>query len=143
MKVIDRFCQIYADITQIKPSDLADIYRDDVEFIDPITRHKGIDEVKKYFENLLDQAQSCKFDITSILPTTDNQSGVTHCVTWTMHLRLKTGNKYICVDGITLLKVDDDMIAYHKDYYDLGEMVYEHIPLLGYFVKKIKTRLAK
>ena len=60
-----------------------------------------------------------------------------------MHLTLKTGNKYINVDGITQLKVVDDIIVYHKDYYDLGEMVYEHIPLLGYFVKKIKTRLAK
>lgn len=143
MNVIDRFCHIYSDITQFSPDDLATIYGRDVVFIDPITTHKGIDDVKRYFENLLGQAQSCKFDISAILPTTDNDSGVTHCVSWTMHLTLKTGNKYINVDGITQLKVVDDIIVYHKDYYDLGEMVYEHIPLLGYFVKKIKTRLAK
>lgn len=37
----------------------------------------------------------------------------------------------------------DDIIVYYKDYYDLGEMVYEYIFLLGYFVKKIKIRLVK
>jgi len=44
---------------------------------------------------------------------------------------------------IDALVSKDDIIVYHKDYYDLGEMVYEHIPLLGFFVKKIKKRLAK
>ncbi len=31
----------------------------------------------------------------------------------------------------------------HKDYYDLGEMVYEHVPILGFIIRKIKGKLAK
>ncbi len=41
------------------------------------------------------------------------------------------------------LGVSDDSIIYHKDYYDLGEMVYEHVPILGFVIKKIKGKLAK
>ena len=72
-----------------------------------------------------------------------SSNSVTHIVNWTMNLKLKQSDKLITVDGNTQLTVKDDIIVYHKDYYDLGEMVYEHIPLLGFFVKKIKKRLAK
>ena len=60
-----------------------------------------------------------------------------------MTLVLKRSTNVITLDGTTQLKVEDEKIIYHKDYYDLGEMVYEHIPLLGSIIKMIKRRLAK
>ena len=36
----------------------------------------------------------------------------------------------------------EERINYHRDYYDLGEMLYEHIPLYGWFTRQLKTRLA-
>jgi hypothetical protein len=53
-----------------------------------------------------------------------------------MTLTLKDSDKQITLDGTTQLGVSDDSIIYHKDYYDLGEMVYEHVPILGFVVKK-------
>lgn len=141
MTVLDRFSTMYADICQITLDDLANIYASNVTFVDPITTHHGLDDVQKYFANLLEQAESCQFDISMIAPVSSNS--VTHIVNWTMNLKLKQSDKLITVDGNTQLTVKDDIIVYHKDYYDLGEMVYEHIPLLGFFVKKIKKGLAK
>ena len=151
MDVIGRFCKIYADICQISPDDLEHIYANDVLFVDPITTHRGIDEVKRYFSNLLTQAESCKFDIADILACSANgtelyptrHSNVTHIANWTMTLTLKDSDKQITLDGTTQLGVSDDSIIYHKDYYDLGEMVYEHVPILGFVIKKIKGKLAK
>ena len=74
MDVIGRFCKIYTDICQISPDDLEHIYADDILFIDPITTHHGIDEVKRYFSNLLTQAESCKFDIADIFTCSPNGS---------------------------------------------------------------------
>ncbi|WP_338518121.1 nuclear transport factor 2 family protein [Alteromonas gracilis] len=142
MNVISRFCKIYTDICQISPDDLATIYADNVLFIDPITTHHGLNEVKDYFDNLLIQAKSCKFDIAHVLCCESNDSKVTHVVNWTMALTLNKGDKLITLDGTTQLGVKDDIIVYHKDYYDVGEMVYEHVPLLGFVIKKIKGRLA-
>ena len=132
---------MYADICQITLSDLADIYASNVTFVDPITTHHGLNDVQAYFANLLEQAERCQFDISMIAPV--SSSSVTHIVNWTMNLKLKQSDKVIILDGNTQLTVENDKIVYHKDYYDLGEMVYEHIPLLGFFVKKIKKRLAK
>jgi hypothetical protein len=142
MDVIERFCKIYTDICQISPEDLSSIYSDNVLFIDPITSHHGLAEVKGYFNNLLTQAKSCKFDIAHILSCGPNDSHVTHIANWTMKLTLNKGDKLITLDGTTQLGIKDDIIVYHKDYYDVGEMVYEHVPLLGFVIKKIKSRLA-
>ncbi|GFD90165.1 transcriptional regulator [Tenacibaculum sp. KUL152] len=142
MDVISRFCKIYTDICQISPDDLASIYSDNILFIDPITTHQGLTEVKQYFANLLTQAESCKFDIAHILECAVNDSSVTHVANWTMTLTLTKGKKIITLDGTTQLGIKDDIIVYHKDYYDVGEMVYEHVPVLGFVIKKIKGRLA-
>lgn len=143
MDVLHRFCKIYTDICQITPDDLGDIYADNIVFIDPITTHNGLNEVKTYFSNLLTQAKSCKFDISDILVCGESRNGVTHVVNWTMTLVLLKGDKVITLDGTTQLSVKDDIIVYHKDYYDLGEMVYEHVPLLGFVIRTIKRKLAQ
>jgi len=35
------------------------------------------------------------------------------------------------------LKFADGKVISHRDYFDLGEMLYEHIPLLGGVIKSI------
>lgn len=143
MEVIQRFCKIYTDICKISTDDLNEIYSQKIVFIDPITTHRGLDAVKSYFSNLLEQADTCKFNIADILECAPSKCDVTHIANWTMTLTLKGSDKVITLDGTTQLGVKDDIIVYHKDYYDLGEMVYEHVPLLGFVIKKIKGRLAK
>ena len=44
------------------------------------------------------------------------------------------------VPGVSLLRLDKKIIEHH-DYYDLGAMVYEHIPLFGGVVKGVKKRI--
>lgn len=147
MNVIERFCKIYTDLCEVSSDDLATIYGENVVFVDPITTHRGLKEVQRYFANLLTQAQSCKFDIATIaqcsdMKRSDPEAPFTHVVNWTMTLTLKKGQKVITLDGTTQLKVENDIITYHKDYYDLGEMVYEHIPVLGFIIKKIKKSMS-
>jgi limonene-1,2-epoxide hydrolase len=55
--------------------------------------------------------------------------------------KMKQG-KPITVDGITMLKLENDKITFQRDYYDLGQMVYENIPLLGIIIKKIRRSMA-
>lgn len=143
MRRIDRFCSIYRDLTKISSNDLRTIYTEDVEFIDPIQRHKGRDSVEAYFSKLNDNARSCQFDITNIIPCSNNKDDVSTVLTWHMTLTLKKPDKTIHLDGTTLLKENASGFYYHRDYYDLGEMVYEHVPLVGWIVKKIKRKLAQ
>ncbi|WP_026294586.1 nuclear transport factor 2 family protein [Salinimonas chungwhensis] len=143
MTHIERFCSIYRDLTKISSTDLQTIYTQDVEFIDPIQRHKGIDDVAHYFEKLNEQASSCEFDIQHVVTCESNDADIHYLITWYMTLVLKKPQKTIHLDGTTLLKKTDQGFYFHRDYYDLGEMVYEHIPLIGWIIKKVKRKLAQ
>lgn len=141
MPLIDSFCSKFRDLTNTSSKDLAQIYTADVEFIDPIDHHRGLSEVQAYFAKLTKHAHACEFDIHCVAPCEDNAGDISYVLTWTMTLTLKKGNRVIKTQGTTLLKQNDNGFYYHRDYYDLGEMVYEHIPVLGWVIAKIKRKL--
>ncbi|GGW85696.1 nuclear transport factor 2 family protein [Alteromonas halophila] len=142
MYAITRFKELYQELSSLNPDDLGLLYADDVVFIDPITTHRGLTAVTQYFSALTEHAESCQFDIDNVIACEKNAQQITHVVTWTMTLIINKRRPTITLDGITQLRICNDRITYHRDYYDLGEMVYEHIPILGWFVKKVKKRLA-
>lgn len=143
MTAIERFTTFYQALSLNNISQLTDIYSDDVTLIDPVGTHHGLKTLHKYFENLLSGADSSDFAIHQISPhvTEPLLEHTSFTVTWTMSFatpKLNGGN-LIYVDGITLLKIRDDKIFFHQDYYDLGQMVYEHVPILKWVVNKIKS----
>ncbi|MDC8832785.1 nuclear transport factor 2 family protein [Alteromonas gilva] len=149
MSFKEQFVNLYRDLAQIDIEDLASIYHQDVVFIDPVTTHHGLTAVNTYFKGLLDATESCQFEINNWhnIASNDshqNASSAMDCsdvLEWTMKLKLSGKPNWIELAGVTLLKVVDDKILYHRDYYDLGEMVYEHIPLLKHIIKFIKKKL--
>jgi hypothetical protein len=56
------------------------------------------------------------------------------------HPRLR-GGAIITVRGMTHL-LFTNKIYYHEDSYDLGALLYEHIPVLGLATRQLKTRMA-
>lgn len=142
MSVIEKFRSLYSDLTKITAAELGMVYSEDVYFEDPIALHQGLDDVTSYFSRLTDSAESCRFDIHFIAACEENSENIDYVANWTMHLVLSGSNKHIVLPGTTQLKIRDDKVCYHKDYYDLGTMVYEHIPVLGWIIKKVKAKLA-
>ncbi len=143
MSVIDRFSEFYNHLAVSDTHLLADIYSDDITLIDPIGTHHGLAKVTEYFTLLLRNAKQCDFAIHNIAAH-ESHPAIAHAaytVTWTMSFATPklNGGDTIHVDGITLLKVANDRIFFHQDYYDLGQMVYEQIPILKFIVNKIKT----
>ena len=47
------------------------------------------------------------------------------------------------VEGASFLKTRNGKIYYHRDYFDMGSLLYEHLPLLGKIIQKIKQRVAR
>lgn len=140
MPVIQRFEKFYENLSLSSIASLGDIYHSEVMFVDPVSKHRGLGSVQEYFTKLLENTTYCSCTIQAIMST-----GNQHSVTWTMrygHPRLNSGQEII-VDGTTHLKQQDDRIIMHRDYFDMGQMVYEQVPLLGFVVKSIKNRMKK
>lgn len=117
---------------------LANIYSENIVFIDPIKSVSGLEDLTKYFEDLYQSVTSCHFTLTSHLPNSHRYS-----LEWVMHLQHKkiSNNQKIELNGASFIEFKDDKVCYYRDYYDLGALVYERIPILGSVIRKVRHAL--
>ncbi|MBA6346625.1 MULTISPECIES: nuclear transport factor 2 family protein [unclassified Colwellia] len=137
---LNNFVNVYQTLSTDNLDLLSKIYHRDVIFIDPIHELKGFDNLFEYFQNLYQNLSTCDFVITNIIAEKDQAA-----IYWTMsyqHPKLNKG-KLITVIGHSHIKGYEDKVIYHRDYLDLGAMLYEQLPVLGKLIKLIKQKAAK
>lgn len=129
------FTELRADNLQI----LDDFYDPETHFEDPLGAHRGLSTVKKYYGGLYQNVQSIRFDYLDTISEPNK-----HLLVWKMTLQAKNLNKGepVVVFGNSVIKFNEsNLVSYHRDYFDMGEFIYEHVPILGWLVKKAKARL--
>ena len=134
--VVDNLKQTFATADKISADDLARIYSPDVVFVDPLGRVEGFENLSRYFSGVYSNVTSCRFDYLDEWRLDGSTS-----IKWDMffqHPKL-AGGAEIQVRGVSLLKFTDK-VQYHEDIYDVGALMYEHIPVLGGPVKWLKRR---
>lgn len=132
--------QVYQQLNKSNLHLLSDVYHQEVIFEDAAHRLEGWNELESYFAALYTNVNRCDFDIQE-----QQQSGDSGFLTWQMtleHPKLSKG-AVIHVNGVSHLKFAQGRVIYHRDYFDLGEMLYENLPLLGSVIKTIKQRLGQ
>lgn len=137
---LTNFLSVYQKLSLDNLSLLNDIYHNKVTFIDPIQQVEGILDLTHYFEHLYQNLSFCHFDIDEVL-LDDHKAAIY----WTMSYQHKklNANNTVYVQGHSLIKMLDDKVIYHRDYVDLGAMLYEQIPLVGKVIKAIKKRASQ
>ncbi|MGY0615681.1 nuclear transport factor 2 family protein [Vibrio sp. FJH11] len=119
---------------------LNEVYHPEVVFEDSAHRLEGRRALCEYFQTLYVNVTKCEFIIHE-----QQQVGDSGFITWSMelqHPKLKS-NQPILVNGASHLKFSQEQVVYHRDYFDMGEMVYENLPLIGVLVKAVKQRLGQ
>lgn len=121
------------------PEILADFYSSEAVFQDPVTRVEGLANIRTYYEHVYKSVQSIQFTFSQIA-----NSGSTYYAHWNMELKvrgLNSGQGY-SVEGMSVLVFGENgKVISHRDYLDLGAMVYEQIPILGHGIRAIKRML--
>lgn len=139
MEVIDKLVEFYTSLSLDSVEKLDQFYSEDIVFIDPAHQVSGISALKRYFAELLQNTQECRFVINAV-----NQENNTFFLTWCMvyrHKRINRGRE-VSVEGISKIVIERDLITHHRDYFDLGNMIYEQLPLVGGLIRGVKGRLA-
>ena len=114
-----------------------EIYAPEIHFLDPIHEVKGIENLRKYFANLYDGVVYCQFDFSE-----EVVQGNSAAIPWVMHLEhgnFRKGHR-VAVPGISHIRFEEK-VTFHHDYFDMGKLIYERVPLLGGVVRTIKARL--
>lgn len=136
--VLTRVCEFYAQLDMSRLTQLSRIYHPHIVFIDPVSHYDGVDALERYFEQLLKKVNYCRFEIQPPLVQGDEAS-----LFWRMefsHPALRKGQATF-LNGASHLRLNENRIVYQRDYYDLGAMLYEHVPVLGGAVRAVKARL--
>ncbi|WP_144395099.1 nuclear transport factor 2 family protein [Pleionea sediminis] len=137
INIVDRFIETYGGLNASNIATIESIYTPDIEFVDPLHQIEGIAALKRYMELMYSNVDNYSIDIKEKLIGDGSAFLV-----WEMrfsHPRLNKG-KMIEFDGASQLKFEEK-IAYHRDFYDAGQMLYEHLPLLGRAIQIIKNRV--
>lgn len=115
-----------------------EFYHPDVEFADPVEKIKGRDGIKKYYGNMYKNVKEIKFAFSEMVSQGDTVVGV-----WIMTLKTDSLNdgKPFEVEGNSLIRFKDGKAIYHRDYFDMGAFIYEKIPVVGWMVRKVKSKL--
>lgn len=132
-RVIDFFQSISADSART----LSLIYTDDVWFKDPFNEVQGLEKVGHIFTHMFEQVDAPRFVIThSVLQ--DDQA----FLTWEFLFRMRRfSDEEQCIRGATHVRfASDGRVAYHRDYWDAAEELYEKLPVIGSVMRWLKTR---
>lgn len=141
MDFLESFLRVYEKLDAENLYLLDNIYSADVSFIDPAHKIEGLVALKEYFSELYQNVSSINFSFSH-----HQQQENDAYIQWQMTLRHPrlNRNQEIIVPGISYLHYDQaGKVSLHRDYFDLGTMLYEQLPLLGSIIKTVKRRLGQ
>ena len=137
--LLNNFKAFYQNSGELHLEQIDALYTQDIEFRDPLHTILGILALKSYMKNLYATSRDIRFEYTDELY---GENWAT--ISWLMHFRHPSlaGGKLISVRGITQIRFTD-RIFYHEDFYDLGAMIYQHVPILGRIIRFINQRIGR
>lgn len=137
-ELLETLKRSYADMRKMDLAAIDRIYASDIIFRDPITMLRGLPALQDYLAATTSSVTECRFEYLDEL-----YSDSTAYLKWNMHFRHPrlAGGELLTVRGISQLQFNE-RIYFHEDSYDVGQILYEHVPVLGGVNRWLKTRMA-
>jgi limonene-1,2-epoxide hydrolase len=139
-EVLEKFVDLYGQLNKHNLHSLNELYHPDIVFEDPAHRIEGSEALLAYFEELYRNINECEFKIEHCLG--DDTSAYVRWVMTLSHPQVEKGRPRQ-IAGCTYLEFSGQRVVYHRDYFDLGALLYEGIPVLGRLISAIKNRLGQ
>lgn len=136
-ETLAQFKQLFNRLSSGNIYDIQGVYSDDVVFQDPFSKVEGIEDLTEYFSGAYANVISCQFDFGDPVI-----NGRDVCIPWIMrlrHKRIRNGHQ-VNVDGISQLTIYGGKVTSHRDYFDVGQLLYENLPFLGKAIRWIRSQ---
>lgn len=120
-------------------ANLKNVYSEDIQFRDPLHALNGLQNLSDYYSGMMEDLIECRFEFHHSMEMQDRGEAI---LFWTIHYRHKrlASGKALELTGNTHL-LFNEKVYYHRDYYDAGSLLYEHLPLLGFTIRRLKKRI--
>ena len=136
-ETLTEFRKLFNRLSSGNVQQIRSVYSEDVIFQDPFSKVEGIDELIEYFTGAYANVISCQFEFGE--PVINGRSV---CIPWIMRLRHKRirGGHQVNVDGISQLSIHGGKVTSHRDYFDVGQLLYENLPVIGKAIRWIRSQ---
>ncbi|MBB5203016.1 ketosteroid isomerase-like protein [Inhella inkyongensis] len=114
---------------------LGELYTEQAYFRDPFNEVRGLAAVQRIFAHMFEQLEAPRFEVLEAFAAQDQAF-----LTWDFHFL--RGGQAQRIHGSSHLRFDaSGRVAYHRDYWDAAEELWEKLPLLGGLLRALKRRL--
>ena len=137
---VDRIVALFESLVPGDVHRLHAYYRPDAWFKDPFNEVRGLPRVQRIYAHMFESLEQPRFRVTTRIV-----QGRECFLAWEFRfgLRRPRGGKELLVRGGShLMLADDGRIAWHRDYWDAAEELYEKLPVLGALMRWLKRRAA-
>ncbi len=137
--LVQEFKDAWANFDVSSLSQLENLYSPSLKFVDPIGKIEGRDAFLSHMESQCKNLLECRFRYNEELEVISSNRA---SLVWSMTMRHKAigGGKSTETRGVSIIQFDQ-LVTFHGDYFDLGQMVYQHLPVLGRAVRMVNRKL--
>jgi steroid Delta-isomerase len=135
---IQRIVNFFEMLTPQAVAKMGDLYTADAYFKDPFNEVRGLADVQHIFSHMYVSLHEPHFVVTNTVTQGDQ------CfIVWDFKFRFKRFDTVTMqtVRGCSHLQLaSDGRIAFHRDYWDAAEELYEKLPYVGALMRWLKKR---
>jgi steroid delta-isomerase len=136
MDPLERVIGYFETLSPDRVDEIGSYYAADAYFKDPFNEVRRVDDIRRIFARMFEQLDSPRFHVVSRL-----SQGSEGFLVWVLEFRFR-GGRPGRIHGVSHLKLGaDGRVAYHRDYWDAAEELYEKIPLLGGLMRWLRRRV--
>ena len=133
----DNLATFFETLSPQSVAQLHTIYDAQARFKDPFNEVSSLAGVQRVFAHMFETLEQPRFLVLDALAQCDQ------CfLSWDFVFQRQAQKEPMRIHGSSHLRFDvDGRVAYHRDYWDTAEELYEKLPLLGALMRWIKRRL--
>jgi steroid Delta-isomerase len=129
--------EFYEHLTPESLGRLDAVYAEGAGFKDPFNEVRGVEAIRRIFAHMFETTERPRFEVTEAIGEGDS------CfLVWHFHfVQPRLSASGLCIRGGSHLRFGPDgRVAYHRDYWDAAEELYEKVPLLGALMRWLRRR---
>jgi len=135
---IERIVGFYESISPAAVARIDALYAPDAFFKDPFNEVRGVPAIQRIFEHMFEQVDGPRFAVHERVVQGD-AAFLVWDFDFAFRRPLAPGPRRI--HGCSHLRLDaDGRVAFHRDYWDAAEELYEQLPAIGILMRWMRRR---
>ena len=130
--------RFFETLTKERVAALPGLYAPDAYFKDPFNEVHSVSDIERIFTHMFAQVEAPRFVVTDAVHQEDQAFLI-----WIFHFRSRgRKGRPFSIRGSSHLRFGPDgRVVYHRDYWDAAEELYARIPMLGWWMRALKSKL--